>query len=272
MEHSRSLSAEAARPDFAAFEAGVRMRLAQHRAQPPDAVHGVERLGRLVHVLRTKQHWSLQTLATQTGLPWLWLALLEQGLLLPAEFTPEALHQLGRAFPLQHGGADPAALFSTLAATLRQLPFPQDMVAAASPPAVAGPLAAALQTLGGGLVRWLSPLWLPPLAGELVTAADTSAQEEIFYLDEGSIRLTCQWWAASQGQPATLWVAWYVNITLPGDFWIRFTRRDDPTTVLAEMPLGRALTGERGWSADELGFDPMREPWALTFVRTEPPV
>src|SRR5215470_5176112 len=100
MANSRSVSAEAARPDFAAFEAGVRARLAQHRALPPDIVQGVARLGRLVHVLRTKQHWSLQTLATQTGLPWLWLALLEQGMLLPDELTPEDLHQLGRTFPL----------------------------------------------------------------------------------------------------------------------------------------------------------------------------
>jgi RNA polymerase sigma factor (sigma-70 family) len=124
MKNSCSLSADAAYPDFAAFEAGVRARLAQHRALPPDAVQVIERLGRLVHVLRTKQHWSLEALVTRTGLSWLWLALLEQGMLLPAELTTETLHQLGRAFPLKHGGPDPAALFSTLAETLRQLPFP----------------------------------------------------------------------------------------------------------------------------------------------------
>lgn len=120
------------------------------------------------------------------------------------------------------------------------------------------------------LVRYVSPLWHPALAGEPVAAADTAEQEQVFYLDEGSLRLTCRWWAASQGQPAALWLAWYADITRPGDFWVRFTRRDDPTAVLAERMLGGTFTGEAGWSADELGFDPTREPWSLTLVLTEP--
>ena len=121
------------------------------------------------------------------------------------------------------------------------------------------------------LVRWLSPLWQPPLAGELVTAADTATQEEVFALDEGAVRLTCRWWAASQGQPASLWIAWYADLTISADLWVRFTRRDDPSVVLAEKPLGEALTGEIDWSADDLGFDPTRTPWALTLMLMEPP-
>lgn len=120
------------------------------------------------------------------------------------------------------------------------------------------------------LVRYVSPLWHPALAGEPVTAADTAEEEQVFYLDAGSLRLTCRWWAASQGQPAALWLAWDADLTLPGDFWVRFTRRDDPTVVLAEKMLGGTFTGEAGWFADELGFDPTREPWSLTLVLTEP--
>jgi hypothetical protein len=274
MENSRSLSADAAYPDFVAFEAGVRARLAQHRALPPDAVQGVERLGRLVHILRAKQHWSLEALATRTGLPWFWLALLEQGMLLPAELTTETLHQLGRAFPLKHGGADPAALFSTLAATLRQLPFPQDVVVAASPPAAARPHQekplAALQTLGGGLVRWLSPLWHPPLAGELSTAADTAAQVHTFYRDEDEIRVTCEWRAAVTDQPAILRIAWQASLSCQGELWVQLRRRDDPAMRLTELVLGSALEGERVWSAHTLGFDPSRIPWAMRLVVTEP--
>ena len=263
MEYSRSLSTEAARPDFAAFAAGVRTRLAQHHALPPDAVHGVARLGRLVYVLRTRQHWSVEALATRTGLSWLWLALLEQGMLLPHELTTEAVHQLGRAFPLQHGGADPAALFHALAEDLQHLhwpageaPAPRDAQAPGRPP------------LGSRLVHWLTPIWEPLLAGQLVTAAaETPEQTQVFTTVEGEMRLTCEWHAASGERPALLRLAWHADLTGVWDFWVRFTRPDDPTVVLAVIPLGRALAGEEVWAAPALGFDPTRDPWAVTLGR-----
>jgi hypothetical protein len=122
----------------------------------------------------------------------------------------------------------------------------------------------------GRLVHWLSPLWHPPLAGEPVTAAEAPTQAHTFYLDEGVIQVTCTWWAAAPGQPAALRIAWHADLTLAGDFWARFTRPDDATVVLAEVPLGSALAGEEVFSMQELGFDPTREPWALTLVLREP--
>jgi len=259
----RDFSKSDAKSDYTAFEAGVRARLFQSQQLTPAERQGVARLGRLVQVLRRKQRWSLETLAAETGLPWLWLALLEQGVLLPEELTPATVEQLGGAFPLEHGGADPTVLFGTLAATLRQLQLPLA-------PAPASPDSARTAAVGRRLVRWLSPPWHPPFAGEVVTAAGTASQEEIFHLDEGWIRVTCRWWAASPEQPAVLWLAWYADLTLSGDFWVRFTRRNDPSAVLAEKRLGGALSGEVGWPSDELGFDPTNEPWALTFVLAEP--
>lgn len=135
---------------------------------------------------------------------------------------------------------------------------------------VLGVLATAGQSLRDYHVRWLSPLWHPPLAGELVTAADTSAQEQVFSLDDGEIRVTCEWRAAYQDQPAMLRITWQAHITLPGDFWVRFTRLDDPTAVLAEVRLGSALEGEEVFTAHALGFDPTQEPWALTLLLKEP--
>lgn len=131
-------------------------------------------------------------------------------------------------------------------------------------------LSALLAGLTDRLVLWLSPLWHPPLAGELVTAADTSAQEQVFSLDDGEIRVTCEWRAAYQDQPAMLRITWQAHITLPGDFWVRFTRLDDPTAVLAEVRLGSALEGEEVFTAHALGFDPTQEPWALTLLLKEP--
>jgi transcriptional regulator with XRE-family HTH domain len=121
MEKNNAISSDTTRHDFVAFEAGVRQRLAQRSTLSPDRLHGVERLGRLVHVLRLKQHWSLEALAVRAGLPWLWLALLEQGVLLPTELTPERVTKLGQVFPLHQEGPDPVVLFRSLVEDLADL-------------------------------------------------------------------------------------------------------------------------------------------------------
>jgi hypothetical protein len=282
MAHRQSSLPPASRPDITAFAEGVRTRLPQRRALPLEVVQGLERLGRWVQVLRTRHRWSLSTLATQTGLPWLWLALLEQGMLLPDEITPEVLHQLGQAFPLQHAGSTPAGLFRTLAqelCTLRlppeEAPVTRDERLARTPLAPAahprpGPhQATARLPLHDRLVRWLSPLWHPPMAGVPVTAAAPSTQAHTFYLDEGVIEVTCTWWGAAPGQPAALRLAWQADVPLAGEFWARFTQPEDVTVVLAEVSLGSALAGEAVFAAQELGFDPTRQPWALTLLLRE---
>jgi transcriptional regulator with XRE-family HTH domain len=267
MENRQRPHTDSLQPDFAAFEAAVRARLPQRTPVPTAALEGVARLGRLVQTLRAKRHWSLQTLAAQTGLSWLWLALLEQGMLLPTELTPEAVQKLGQAFPVHHAGARPEVLFHTLVEDLLHLQVPpQEAEQLHSHAEVTRPT---LRDHLEDLVRWLSPLWCPPLAGEVVTAAETPAQEHVFYLDEGSIRVTCAWWAARQTQPTSLRIAWHADLTLGGEFWARFTRADDATVVLAEVPLGQALAGEEVFSAQELGFDPTCEPWAVALLLRE---
>lgn len=146
----------------------------------------------------------------------------------------------------------------------------------------------AIEAITSAVQRVLScsPLWHLPLAGEWAAAADIPSQEHIFQLDEGFIQVTCQWWAASQRQPATLWLAWKTDITLPGDLWVRFTRQDDTSAILDERPLGRAFSGERSWFASKPGetgppdrssrdvdprhkplrFDPMHEPWTMSLL------
>jgi hypothetical protein len=108
------------------------------------------------------------------------------------------------------------------------------------------------------------------MAGVPVTAAASRPQTHVFYLPEGDIQATCTWWDAEPGQPAALWLAWQANITQAGTLWARFTRPEDPTVVLAEVPLGTALVGEAVFTAQELGFDPTCEPWALAFLLREP--
>lgn len=127
-------------------------------------------------------------------------------------------------------------------------------------------IAAESPTLRDPLVRWVSYLWHPLLAGEPVTAADTRTQAQIFRLDGGEIRVTCAWRAAYQDQPAVLRVAWQAHTGLPGEFWVRFTQQEDPTAVLAEMRLGSFSKGEKVFTSDLLGFDPTRQPWALALL------
>jgi hypothetical protein len=76
---------------------------------------------------------------------------------------------------------------------------------------------------------------------------------------------------ADADQPAVLRCAWQADLARPGTLWVRLTRHDDPTVLLAELLLGSALEGERVcvWSAQLLGFDPSRVPWALSLVVLE---
>ena len=124
MENRHSLHTDSSQPDFTAFEVAVRDRLMQRATVPTVALEGVARLGRLVQTLRAKQHWSLQALAAQSGLSWLWLALLEQGMLLPTELTQEVVQKLGQAFPARHAAAQPEILFHTLVEDLLHLQVP----------------------------------------------------------------------------------------------------------------------------------------------------
>lgn len=136
-----------------------------------------------------------------------------------------------------------------------------------SKPALADRLADQLGRVARGLREVVSSApWFLPLAGVPVGAADIPPQENVFQLDEGFIKVTCQWWAAAQGQPATVWLEWKTDTLLPGDLWVRFTQRDNTSAILAERPLGNAFRGECSWFASELGFDPMHVPWAMILL------
>lgn len=61
-----------------------------------------ERLGRLVRVSRLKRGWSRDDLASVTKLSPVFLSLLEEGMVLPNECTPEVFAVLGQAFAIPH--------------------------------------------------------------------------------------------------------------------------------------------------------------------------
>lgn len=121
------------------------------------------------------------------------------------------------------------------------------------------------------VVRWISMPWLVPLADKPATAADIPPQEHVFYLDDGEIRVICEWRAAYQNYPATVRLRWQADLTRPGDLWIRFTQRDNPMAEITKILLGRRTEGDETFTASQLdGFDPTQTPWALTLFLTEP--
>jgi hypothetical protein len=137
-------------------------------------------------------------------------------------------------------------------------------------PRVMARIAAERPTFRDRLVRWISPPWQPTWAGEVVTAADVSTQEHVFYLDDGEIQVTCGWRAAYRNLPATLRVTWQAQVSTPGDFWVRFTHPNDPARPPIEVRLGNTVAGEEEFTAETLGFDPTREPWAVAILLRAP--
>ena len=124
-EHSRSLSPTASRPDFLAFAEGVHMRLPQHRALPPEVVQGLNGSGGWFRSYAPGNIVS-PSLATQTGLSWLRLALLEQGMLLPDELTMRCYRCSGRRSPPPARGTHPRRVFRTMARPLCALHLPAE--------------------------------------------------------------------------------------------------------------------------------------------------
>jgi hypothetical protein len=70
-------------------------------------------------------------------------------------------------------------------------------------------------------------------------------------------------------QPGMLRVIWQAHVALPVEFWVRFTRPTDPAAVLGEVRLGSFLEGDQVFTAEMLGFDPAREPWACAILLRE---
>ena len=115
------------------------------------------------------------------------------------------------------------------------------------------------------LVRWISPLWEPQWAGQLVTAADIPKQTHAFISENGDIKISCYWKGQYHDQPAYIQIAWKANLTTESEIWIRFT---DPATrvIRSEICLGTGLVGEESFTSDDLGFDPSNEKWAISVV------
>jgi hypothetical protein len=118
------------------------------------------------------------------------------------------------------------------------------------------------------LIVSMSQAWQPPWAGEIVTASSISAQSWPFRMEEGEVKLTCIWSARSKNRPAFLDLSWRANLSIAAELWALFI---DPETetVLSEVRLGKRFEGSEAFNADDLGFDPSTERWAVSILLKE---
>jgi len=113
--------------------------------------------------------------------------------------------------------------------------------------------------------RWVSPLWEPQWAGEIVTALDIPEQHKSFTNEESDIEISCYWRNAQDSFPAYIQISWQVKIVAPGELTARFV---NPQTqeILCDLVLGKEIIGSEKFTSDDLGFDPSSEKWGLSIL------
>jgi hypothetical protein len=127
----------------------------------------------------------------------------------------------------------------------------------------------AISKIKEALITWVSPLWEPPLTGEMMTAAaDIPEQSRHFKMEHGEyINISCAWKGKDRTASAIM-LAWNANIFTNSQLWARFI---DPETrdILFESCLGTKLEGEKTFSEDETGFNPCSQKWAVAIIVEE---
>ena len=115
-------------------------------------------------------------------------------------------------------------------------------------------------------INWVSPLWEPKFAGQVVTAAGITEQTKRFELDYGEyVNVSCHWAGGRDDQIPYLQLTWKANFHTHINIWIRFI---DPLSnnTISEFCLGSDLEGSRQLSVEDLEFDPTIQRWAISIV------
>lgn len=117
-------------------------------------------------------------------------------------------------------------------------------------------------------VRAIAAYWEPDWVGLQATAADTPEQKNTFRLEDGEIRVACNWRSGYGNKPAYVHVHWNADICDSGELWLVFIKPGSET-ILAEICLGDRYEGEEVFSSRDLGFDPSCEKWAMSIYLKE---
>jgi len=104
-------------------------------------------------------------------------------------------------------------------------------------------------------------VWIPEGAGQILTAADISAQEKTFM--GGIIRIICDFGGEDGDDPAYIWLSWNVKET-PENSELRICLVNaDTEEIYFKILPGNLKHGEQTFTSDEIGFDPTKTRWAV---------
>lgn len=128
---------------------------------------------------------------------------------------------------------------------------------------------AKVRQVGAMLLKWVSPVWQPQWAGQMVTAGDIPEQSRTFAIPGGEVAIRCSWKPALREMPAYLDFSWRCDTVSSGEIWCQFIQ-PETHDVLAEISLGAHQAGGKYLTAETLGFDPSTQVWAIIIVVKEP--
>ncbi|KPA12685.1 hypothetical protein MHK_007108 [Candidatus Magnetomorum sp. HK-1] len=111
------------------------------------------------------------------------------------------------------------------------------------------------------LFEWVSPMWTPQWAGQMVTASDIPEQKHSFELHNGEITISCLWRSAYNKAPAYIQLSWSANIITGYELWAVFIN-PETKNIFSEICLGTHLNGGIIIPETSLRFDPAKERWA----------
>ena len=108
-------------------------------------------------------------------------------------------------------------------------------------------------------------LW-PEGTGVALTAATTSiTKERSFHVQDGTIKVVCNWGKATETDPAYIMLRWEGDLSEDAQFRILFIHRET-RNVLYEIPpdkIRNLRKSDRTFTSERLGFDPLQEEWAI---------
>ncbi len=124
-------------------------------------------------------------------------------------------------------------------------------------------------SLSDRIIRWISEMWEPLWAGQLVTADDIPKQGHSFVAEmEGEIKIVCDWESQDDDAPAHIRLSWEADFPADSTLWVRFVN-PETQEIRYQACLGADLLGDEIFKSSELGFDPSQEKWAISLMLTE---
>lgn len=95
---------------------------------------------------------------------------------------------------------------------------------------------------------------------ELVAAE--GMPKHIFDVEDGRIKMECDWDRPRHTRAAYIWVSWDAQIRSERELTLRFIRPETGETLYS-VSLGMIRAGEMSLKTEELGFDPSQTRWAI---------